>query len=37
VVGGLIIELSIWSTISIPQPTKIKRILKRSYTKEYLL
>ncbi len=37
VVGGLIIELSIWSTISIPQPTKIKRILKRSYAKEYLL
>jgi cellulose synthase/poly-beta-1,6-N-acetylglucosamine synthase-like glycosyltransferase len=37
VVGGLIIELSIWSTISIPQPTKIKRILKRNYTKEYLL
>jgi cellulose synthase/poly-beta-1,6-N-acetylglucosamine synthase-like glycosyltransferase len=36
VVGGLIIELSIWSTISIPQPTKIKRILKRNYTKEYL-
>src|SRR5918992_1698989 len=37
VVGGLIIELSIWSTISIPEPTKIKRILKRNYTKEYLL
>jgi cellulose synthase/poly-beta-1,6-N-acetylglucosamine synthase-like glycosyltransferase len=37
VVGGLIIELSIWNTISIPQPTKIKRILKRSYIKEYLL
>jgi cellulose synthase/poly-beta-1,6-N-acetylglucosamine synthase-like glycosyltransferase len=37
VVGGLIIELSIWRTITIPQPTKIKRILKRSYTKEYLL
>jgi cellulose synthase/poly-beta-1,6-N-acetylglucosamine synthase-like glycosyltransferase len=36
VVGGLIIELSIWSTISIPPPTKIKRIIKRSYTKEYL-
>ena len=37
VVGGLIVELSIWNTITIPQPTKIKRILKRSYTKEYLL
>lgn len=37
VVGGLIIELSIWKTITIPQPTKIKRIIKRSYTKEYLL
>jgi cellulose synthase/poly-beta-1,6-N-acetylglucosamine synthase-like glycosyltransferase len=37
VIGGLITELSIWRTISIPQPTKIKRILKRSYTKEYLL
>jgi cellulose synthase/poly-beta-1,6-N-acetylglucosamine synthase-like glycosyltransferase len=37
VVGGLMIELSIWNTISIPQPTKIRRILKRSYTKEYLL
>ena len=37
VVGGLIIELSIWKTITIPQPTKIRRILKRSYTKEYLL
>jgi cellulose synthase/poly-beta-1,6-N-acetylglucosamine synthase-like glycosyltransferase len=36
VVGGLIVELSIWNTITIPQPTKIKRILKRSYTKEYL-
>jgi cellulose synthase/poly-beta-1,6-N-acetylglucosamine synthase-like glycosyltransferase len=36
VVGGLIIELSLWKTISIPQPTKIKRILKRSYIKEYL-
>jgi cellulose synthase/poly-beta-1,6-N-acetylglucosamine synthase-like glycosyltransferase len=37
VVGGLIIEFSIWNTITIPKPTKIKRILKRSYTKEYLL
>ncbi|MDQ3872800.1 MAG: glycosyltransferase [Thermoproteota archaeon] len=37
VIGGLITELSIWSTISIPQPTKIKRILNRSYSKEYLL
>ena len=37
VVGGLIIELSIWRTITIPQPTKIKRILKRNYIKEYLL
>lgn len=37
VVGGLMIELSIWRTITIPQPTKIKRIIKRSYTKEYLL
>jgi cellulose synthase/poly-beta-1,6-N-acetylglucosamine synthase-like glycosyltransferase len=37
VVGGLIIEFSLWSTISIPQPTKIKHILKRSYNKEYLL
>ncbi|MFL6309394.1 MAG: glycosyltransferase [Nitrososphaera sp.] len=37
VVGGLVIEMSIWSTITIPQPTKIKRILKRNYAKEYLL
>ena len=37
VVGGLIIEFAIWKTITIPQPTKIRRILKRSYTKEYLL
>ncbi|HKG70698.1 MAG TPA: glycosyltransferase, partial [Nitrososphaeraceae archaeon] len=36
VVGGLIIEFSIWRTITIPQPTKIKRILKRKYGKEYL-
>jgi cellulose synthase/poly-beta-1,6-N-acetylglucosamine synthase-like glycosyltransferase len=37
VIGGLIIELSLWSTILIPSPTKIKRILKRSYMKEYAL
>ena len=37
VVGGLIVELSIWKTITIPQPTKIKRFFKRSYAKEYLL
>ena len=36
VVGGLIIELSLWSAISIPQPTNITRIIKRSYIKEYL-
>lgn len=37
VVGGLIIEFSIWNTISIPKPTKIRCIMQRSYTKEYLL
>jgi cellulose synthase/poly-beta-1,6-N-acetylglucosamine synthase-like glycosyltransferase len=37
VVGGLMIELSIWRAITIPTPTKIKRIFKRSYAKEYLL
>ena len=36
VAGGLIIEVSLWSTISIPKPTIIRRIFKRSYTKEYL-
>jgi cellulose synthase/poly-beta-1,6-N-acetylglucosamine synthase-like glycosyltransferase len=36
-VGGLMIEFSIWNIITIPKPTKIKRIIKRSYTKEYLL
>jgi len=36
VVGGLIIELSLWRAISIPKPTRIKRILKRNYTREYV-
>jgi cellulose synthase/poly-beta-1,6-N-acetylglucosamine synthase-like glycosyltransferase len=35
-IGGLIIELSLWNTITIPQPTRIKRTLQRSYSKEYL-
>ncbi len=37
VVGGLIIELSLWSALSIPPSTRIKRILRRGYSKEYLL
>ena len=37
VIGGLIIELSLWRTILIPSPTRIQRVLKRSYRKEYIL
>ena len=37
VVGGLIIELSLWSALSIPPSMRIKRILRRGYSKEYLL
>jgi cellulose synthase/poly-beta-1,6-N-acetylglucosamine synthase-like glycosyltransferase len=36
IVGGLIIELSLWRAISIPKPTRIKRILKRNYAREYI-
>lgn len=36
IVGGLIIELSLWSTITTPKRTKIRRILKRNYFREYL-
>jgi len=35
VVGGLIIELSLWTMITIPTPTKVRRAVSRSYAKEY--
>jgi cellulose synthase/poly-beta-1,6-N-acetylglucosamine synthase-like glycosyltransferase len=35
-VGGLIIHLTLFSTVLIPQRTKIKPAIKRRYTREYL-
>jgi cellulose synthase/poly-beta-1,6-N-acetylglucosamine synthase-like glycosyltransferase len=36
-VGGLIIELALFSSIRIPKPTKIKPIFRRSYAIEYAI
>jgi cellulose synthase/poly-beta-1,6-N-acetylglucosamine synthase-like glycosyltransferase len=36
VCGGLIVELTLFSTMTIPVRTKIKPIIKRSYRKEYM-
>jgi cellulose synthase/poly-beta-1,6-N-acetylglucosamine synthase-like glycosyltransferase len=36
VAGGLVIELTLFSTMTIPERTKIKPIIKRSFRKEYL-
>lgn len=33
--GGLAIELALFTTVTIPTPTKLKRFIKRSYFKEY--
>lgn len=34
-IGSLIIELALFSSITIPKPTQIKPILRRSYAREY--
>jgi cellulose synthase/poly-beta-1,6-N-acetylglucosamine synthase-like glycosyltransferase len=34
--GGLFIELMLFSTLTIPNRTKIKPVIKRKYTKEYV-
>ena len=36
-IGSLIIELALFSTIRIPKPTQIRPILKRSYAIEYVI
>lgn len=36
-IGGLIIELALFSSIRIPKPTQIKPILKRTYAIEYTI
>jgi hypothetical protein len=36
-IGSLIIELALFSTIRIPKPTQIRPILKRSYAIEYAI
>lgn len=33
--GGLAIEMALFSTVTIPTPTKLKRFIKRSYFREY--
>lgn len=35
-VGGLVVELTLFFTITLPKPTKIKPIIKRNYRKEYI-
>jgi cellulose synthase/poly-beta-1,6-N-acetylglucosamine synthase-like glycosyltransferase len=33
--GGLAIEIALFTTVTIPTPTKLKRFIKRSYLREY--
>jgi biofilm PGA synthesis N-glycosyltransferase PgaC len=35
-VGGLLVDLTLFFTITLPKPTKIKSIVKRNYRKEYI-
>jgi cellulose synthase/poly-beta-1,6-N-acetylglucosamine synthase-like glycosyltransferase len=34
-IGGLAIEMALFSTVTIPTPTKLKRFIGRSYAREY--
>jgi cellulose synthase/poly-beta-1,6-N-acetylglucosamine synthase-like glycosyltransferase len=36
-VAGGIIELALFSTLTLPKPTKIKKVIQRSYKEEYLI
>jgi cellulose synthase/poly-beta-1,6-N-acetylglucosamine synthase-like glycosyltransferase len=36
-IGGMVIELALFSTIRIPKPTKIKPLIRRRYTVEYAI
>jgi cellulose synthase/poly-beta-1,6-N-acetylglucosamine synthase-like glycosyltransferase len=36
ITGGLIVDIALFSTITIPHPTKIKPVLKRNYSREYV-